>query len=90
MASYVLQTKNISPKTQGWYSTSGTGTNGTITLNFGSAIDNFRGVVDVNNITIESAILQFNCTKSGKDNKKDFKLSVESYGALGTFRSSIL
>lgn len=72
---------------QGWYSTSGSGSNNTITANFASAIDTFRNEVDVANITINSAVLKFNCTASGDSGKKYFKLSTE-LGSLGTFRSS--
>ena len=72
---------------QGWYSTSGSGPNNTITANFASAIDAFRNEVDVANITINSAVLKFNCTASGNSDRKYFKLSTE-LGSLGTFRSS--
>lgn len=72
---------------QGWYSTSGSGSNNTITANFASAIDTFRNEVDVANITINSAVLKFNCTASGNSDRKYFKLSTE-LGSLGTFRSS--
>lgn len=72
---------------QGWYSTSGSGSNNTITANFASAIDSFRSAVDVNNITINSATLKFKCTASGNADRKYFKLSTE-LGSLGTFRSS--
>ena len=72
---------------QGWYSTSGSGSNNTITANFASAIDTFRNEVDVANITINSAVLKFNCRASGDSGKKYFKLSTE-LGSLGTFRSS--
>ena len=72
---------------QGWYSTSGSGSNSTITANFASAIDSFRSSVDVSNITINSATLKFKCAASGNADKKYFKLSTE-LGSLGTFRSS--
>ena len=72
---------------QGWYSTSGSGSNNTITANFASAIDSFRSEVDVANITINSAVLKFNCRASGDSGRKYFKLSTE-LGSLGTFRSS--
>ena len=72
---------------QGWYSTSGSGSTNTITANFASAIDTFRNEVDVANITINSAVLKFNCSASGNSDRKYFKLSTE-LGSLGTFRSS--
>lgn len=64
--------------TQGWYSASGStsGSGGTITMNFSTDLAAFRKQVDVNNITITRANLYVDCSKSGADRKKRFRLRM--------------
>ena len=85
--SYTLNASSAGDKQGWWGGSKKTGTNNTIKADFGSAIDTFRGKVDTNNITITSAYLAFNCSKSGMNKKKSFKMSTD-LGSLGTFQDS--
>lgn len=85
--SYTLNASSAGEKQGWWGGSSKSGTNSTITADFGSAIDTFREKVDTNNITITSAYLAFNCSNSGMPKKKSFKISTD-LGSLGTFQDS--